>query len=180
MTEREFVERLTVQDLATLEETPYIRELIDGKLFMVGSPAAKHQRLVGNLYFYLRQIVPSGELMLAPMDVILDEYTVLQPDIFWVAEGSACVEIDGVFRGAPDLVIEVLSPTTARRDTGIKFRKYEASGVRKYWQVNAEQDLSTVWVLREGVFRQLDVYGVEGTLASPTLGMTINLANVLA
>lgn len=101
-----------------LSETLYPTELIDGQVIRMPAPTPQHQRLV----FKIAKLIPNGEVFVAPNDVHLDAHNVLQPDVMWVAEGSACQETDKRFVGsAPELVVEVLSEATTRRDRKEKF-----------------------------------------------------------
>lgn len=176
--------KMTKAEFLALPETMERIELIDGELIRQedGVTAAKqpHRRIVGNTYFILRLKLTSGEVVIAPMDVHLDEQ-VLQPDVFWVsAEGSLCHEaVDGWYHGAPDLVVEVLSPSTRKADRGRKFKLYEQYGVRAYWLI--EPDDQTVEVYqRQGDHLVLDnLYDRDQTFAFALLpDVTIPVADL--
>ena len=123
-------------------------ELIDGVLYDMPSPRSIHQIISGHLYSMLLSFVTQrgGACMpfIAPMDVILDndEYTVVQPDVFVVCEQE---KIRDYIYCAPDLVIEVLSPSTKKKDMGIKYWKYFSAGVREYWLIDPKKQSVVVY-----------------------------------
>jgi len=132
-------------------------ELINGEAYaMAPAPAWEHQDVSGNLFLQLRQFLDGKpcKVFAAPFDVRLnaDSYddTVVQPDIVVICDraklsGTGCV-------GAPDMVIEILSPSTTRHDTHTKFRLYQEFGVREYWIVNPDAKTLTVHVLENGKY----------------------------
>ncbi len=161
MTEREYFE---------LPEMPHITELMDGELVMSPAATARHQRIVMAILKFFFRHVSHGTVTVAPCDVRLDVERVLQPDIFWVAPESQCREIDEKYwQGPPDLVIEVLSPSTASRDRGIKYEWYQQYGVREYWQVDPDARFVAVYVLRDGEFKHYGVFEMSDTFESPVL-----------
>jgi Uma2 family endonuclease len=164
--------RMTAAEFLQLPESSEIIELINGEVIMPPAPSDYHQANVGDIYFYLRQHVQKGTFRLAPTDVYLSEIDVVQPDIFWVsAENTVCVLVDGKFwRGAPDLIIEILSPSTARRDREAKFSLYEQHGVREYWMVEPEAAFVEVYSLQAGKYIRLGFFGLGETFKSPVLG----------
>lgn len=162
--------RLTAAAFLALPETNLPTELLDGELIQMPSPDVRHQRGIGHLFVLLRGLVPDGEVFVAPLDVVLDEDNVVQPDVMWVAGESRCQITDQRLIGAPDLIVEILSPGTARHDRRIKFRLYERHGVREYWIVDLLLPLFEVWQWVEGRFVLVDVCGPEDTLQSPLLG----------
>ncbi len=104
----------------------------------------------------------------------------VQPDLFWIASGGACVEVDRkYFRGAPDLVVEVASPGTVRRDKRDKLRLYEKHGVREYWLVDLEARLIEAWPGQAGHFIWIGVFGAGDPFTSPLLG-TVDLNGIFA
>ncbi|MBN1241273.1 MAG: Uma2 family endonuclease [Spirochaetales bacterium] len=128
-------------------------ELIDGEAYLMSSPTVKHQDLVVSLTVALHGLLGDRRcrLLIAPLDILFpadpgqdeDEVdTVLQPDLIVVCDGSKVRERH--VRGAPDLVIEILSRTTTKRDLRDKFAVYEKHGVREYWIVDPEK----AWLTR--------------------------------
>lgn len=140
--------KLTHVDLLALPEDNLRREIIDGEMFVTPSPIANHQTILINILSafldYLKNH-PVGKVFVAPLDVILSDYDVLQPDLFFVLNERAGIVKDWV-RGAPDLAVEILSPTTEARDRGIKLKAYARFGVKEYWIVGPAA--RTVEVLR--------------------------------
>lgn len=148
-------------------------ELIDGVLYDMASPRSIHQIISGHLYAMLLNHVTQkgGSCMpfIAPMDVILDndDYTVVQPDVFVVCEREKIR--DYVYR-APDLIIEILSPSTKSKDMGIKYWKYFNAGVREYWVIDPEKQTVAVWNFEsirstEGSHaRDISLYGFESEI----------------
>lgn len=118
-------------------------ELIDGKFFFMNSPTSTHQNIIGELYFATRLFIKerNGDCqpLLPPLDVQLDcdDKTMVQPDFMIICDKEKILK-DRIY-GAPDFVVEVLSPSTKKRDTDIKLIKYKTAGVREYWIVDADK-----------------------------------------
>ena len=153
MTTRGQRTRATYEDyLNTPDEVRY--ELLDGELVMVPSPGATHQRIVMRIAMALQPYVKRmelGEFFIAPFDVVLwdgDEANVVEPDLLFVSTARAGIITEANVQGAPDLVVEVLSPSTESRDRGYKRELYARHGVGEYWLV--DPDARTVTVLRLG------------------------------
>ncbi len=131
-------ELLTVEDYrATPEGTRY--QLVEGDLFMAPAPNLFHQSIAGNIYallvvFLARNLV--GKVFIAPCDVYLSEHDVVQPDVLFIANANLGVLAEDGVHGAPDLVIEVLSPATAQLDKKQKRRIYSRAGVKELWLVD--------------------------------------------
>lgn len=133
-------------------------QIIDGQPVMQASPSTAHQEAVGGMYVLFRNLLRGKPCKpyLAPLSVRLtpqadsSDTTVLEPDIFVVCD-PAKMGPDGC-AGAPDLVIEVTSPSTARIDRVVKFRKYQQAGVREYWLVDPDTQTVHVNVLSAGVY----------------------------
>lgn len=119
-------------------------ELIDGDLYMVPAPKVDHQTVSKNIALRLEQHVRAsgcGRMLYAPLDVVLgegDTRSVVQPDILFVSSERLGIVTDDEIAGAPDLVVEILSQGTAKRDTGVKRALYARSGVREYWIVDPD------------------------------------------
>ena len=164
-------------------------ELIDGEAWnMAPAPSIKHQTFVGQLF---RQIDPALDghpcrALIAPVDVLLpsaDEPseridTVVQPDILVVCDPEKISESH--VRGAPDWVIEVLSPATARRDHITKRRLYERAGVREYWLVHPTDGIVTIYRLENGRFSAPEIIEMAGERAPAILpGVLIRWQDIL-
>ena len=137
---------LTRTDLEQMPDDGHRYELIDGTLIVTPAPAIRHQLVVGQLHLVLTAACPEGlQVLLAPVDVALDEHTVLQPDLL-VARKSDLTARD--LPTAPLLAIEVLSPSTRRVDLTLKRSRFEAAGCPSYWAVDPEEPSVTVWQLQ--------------------------------
>ncbi|HDD05196.1 MAG TPA: Uma2 family endonuclease [Candidatus Aenigmarchaeota archaeon] len=133
--------RYTYEDYAKLPEgAPY--QLIGGELVMVPSPTPYHQRVSRKLVFLLTEYVEKndlGEVFYSPIDVYFDEEDVFQPDIVFISKARLDIIGEIKIEGPPDLIIEILSPSTAYYDLGRKYEVYERSGVKEYWVVHPER-----------------------------------------
>ena len=141
--------RYTVADYDLLPEDGPRHELIDGVLIEMPGPTVLHQRLVGWLFLVIAGFVRRdhlGEVFFAPLDVELSDGRVMQPDILFVSSARREVITDARIVGAPDLVVEISSPTTRDRDLIGKRDAYLDSGVREYWFVDVDERTLTVWV----------------------------------
>jgi Uma2 family endonuclease len=162
--------RVTTQEFLELVETRLPTELIGGEAIVKPTPNLPHQRLVFRTAHYLQMLVQTGDIFVAPVDIVFDGENVLQPDVFWVAPNSTCVPVeDRFFQGAPDLVIEILSPTTARRDRDLKFGLYEKYGAREYWLVDPDARFVEVYRRQEDQLVRLGFFGQGEKFVSPVL-----------
>ena len=147
--------RLTYADYESWDdENRY--ELIDGVAYMMAAPTLEHQSILGELYRQLANYLKgkSCRVFLAPCDVCLtglgdEDDTVVQPDIIIVCDESKIVEKKRC-NGAPDMTIEILSPSSSRRDLFIKLKKYKDAGVREYWIVDPDTKAVNVHILENG------------------------------
>ncbi len=147
--------KLTYEDLRRMPEDGKRYELIDGEVYMTPSPNTKHQAVVGNLHVALRQFVAQrnlGKVFLAPFDVVFGERTAVQPDLLFIRKERLSILTDLNVQGAPDLVIEVLSPGTASFDRETKLQVYARAGVPELWYVDPRSD--TVEILNLGSDRR--------------------------
>jgi Uma2 family endonuclease len=160
--------RFTYRDYLQLpEESRY--EILEGDLQMSPSPSARHQQAVGSLFDILLRICKSrdlGRIFVAPFDVILSETDVVQPDILFVSKArTALIQERGVF-GAPDLVVEVLSPATAERDRTVKAKLYARAGVKELWLADPEEKSIEILELGADGFRRRQLARAGETAAS--------------
>ena len=139
----------TVEDYYELSKDDRL-ELIDGVLYNMSSPSSIHQVLAGKIFNMLENYImgKKGQCIpiISPMDVQLDcdDKTILQPDVMIVCDRDKIKK--GVVYGAPDFVVEVLSPSTIRRDKSLKISKYMCAGVREYWIVDPKKKNIVVYV----------------------------------
>lgn len=140
---------------AELPETNQPTELWDGEIVVSPSPSFFHQEIVVRFHDALRAWVAEhrlGKTGLAPLDMILTSRRVVQPDVFFVSNERMGILSDRL-RGAPDLVVEVLSPDSRRRDRIDKRDLYEQHGVREYWLVDPEAQTVEVLFLERGEYQ---------------------------
>ena len=163
--------------LETSDDERY--ELLHGELVMAPAPLTDHQMVVMELGSQLHTFVKDrglGAVLSAPTDVVLSDTDVVQPDILFVSNERAHSITPENIQGAPDLVVEILSPSTAERDRSVKFELYAQHGVQEYWIVNPDARTITVFLLNEGEFEEVDTYSEGETLTSPMLaGFTFKL-----
>jgi Uma2 family endonuclease len=132
---------LTYADYAAIPADGKRYELHDGELWMTPAPGTRHQRVVGALFALLRGHATArglGEVFLSPIDCILSDTSVVQPDLAYLDPGRRGAVSERGIEGAPTLVVEVLSPSTAQLDRGVKAQLYARHRVPCYWIVDPE------------------------------------------
>ena len=142
--------RMRFADLERMPEDGRRFELYDGELAEVSSPLPRHQRIALNIADVLRHYEHShgGLVFVAPLDIVLDDYNVVQPDIvFFGADRASAINMDRPIRLPPDLAIEILSPTTQRTDRGRKLHLLARFAVREYWLIDPMASVVEVFVL---------------------------------
>ena len=165
-------------------------EILKGKIFkMSPAPSSLHQRisteLFGGLYTYFRK--SSCQIFHAPFDVRLpdsqkkntdtDIFTVVQPDLCIICDKSKIDERGCL--GAPDLIVEILSPGNTTKEMKNKFRLYEEAGVREYWLVEPNDRVIFVYVLRNGIYIGLAPFTDEDILKSEIFeGLEMSVAEI--
>ena len=159
-------------------------ELIGGEFLMVLSPSVIHQRVAANLEAILRRYVIEkeiGEVLYAPLDVLLSPQDVVQPDIMFISKTRSEIVTDINIQGAPDLVVEILSSSTAERDRTIKKKLYARHGVKELWLVNPGAQVVELYSLENGEEKQplLFARSERRPFISPLFpGLSINLDEV--
>jgi len=173
---------LTVHDYYTLPEYGPQYQLIDGELLMAPAPNRFHQVISGNIEFILRKYIeshPIGKIYDAPFDVCLSDVNVFQPDILFLAKEHYALETEQGLRGAPDLVVEILSPKTSKLDLGVKKEIYTRCGVEELWIIDPDALRITIFRLQENAGTPHQVIGCNGQWTTPLLpGLAINAAAV--
>lgn len=160
-------------------------ELLGGELYMVPSPSFKHQLVSGNLELLLRNFVAENELGIildAPFDVVFgegEEREVVQPDIFFISKERTGIISEEEICGAPDLIVEIISPGTEERDRGYKKTLYARHGVKEYWIVDPEAKTVELFTLGEKGFELVRAYKGTEVLKPPLLeGLEVDLKEV--
>jgi Uma2 family endonuclease len=178
-------QKLTYDDLLLFPDDGKRHELIDGEHYVTPSPVPKHQWIAGNLYFVLRLWLedhPIGRIYFASLDVVLSHIDVVVPDLVF-ATNQRLDEITAAtnWRGAPNLVIEIASPGTRKRDETIKHGLYERSAVDEYWVVDPEAEVVRVYRCEGGRFRRASELSNDAgdVLATPLLpGLELPLSHI--
>ena len=173
--------KLTYEDYCNAPEDERY-ELLDGELVIVPSPKEIHQRLCWTLALYFGLWLRAnslGRFYFAPLDVLFTHNDVVQPDLIFVSEERSHIITEDNIQGAPDLLVEVHSPSTADRDKDFKRSLYERHGVSEYWMVDPYAKTVTVLTLDEGRYETAAIYSEGQTLTSPTLpGFTLSLGEI--
>jgi Uma2 family endonuclease len=175
------VELLSVEDYrATPEGTRY--QLVEGELLMAPAPNRFHQDIVWNLSQILGQFLrghPVGKAYIAPLDVYLGEHDVFQPDVIFVSNGRRHILADDGAHGAPDLVIEVVSPSSAQLDKKRKRGVYARVGVKELWLVDPILLQIHVYDFARDVAKAVRLVDEDETFECAILpGLTIAAADV--
>lgn len=178
--------RLTYADFLEFPDDGMRHELIDGVHYVTPSPNLGHQEIVGRLHLALGTFLAGrrhlGRVFLSPLDVVLSDHDVVEPDLLFVAGDQQDILTRANVQGAPALVAEVLSPSTRSRDQGLKRRLFDERGVREYWLVDPEA--RRVIVFRradDGSFPQVAEHEAAGgaVLETPLLpGWTLGIAEL--
>src|SRR5213592_4010404 len=173
---------LTVRDYRQLPEGPPYYQLIEGDLYMSPSPDRFHQDILGNLHFILRSYLeksPLGSIHIAPSEVQLTEWNIYQPDLYYVSRARRTILTDQGARGAPDLIVEILSPKTAKLDRGVKREIYARSGVEEMWIVDPAVKKILVYRFSTAIDVSVGTFGVKQKFESPLFpGLKIDLSRV--
>jgi Uma2 family endonuclease len=147
--ERMAISQITWQDVQQLPDDGHRHEAIGGELYVTPAPSIRHQRIARRLLYAMEPILGArgfGELFFAPTGVEFPATEEgVQPDLIFVSNERRGILTDPWIRGAPDLVVEILSPTTAHRDRGVKFKLYKRHGVEQYWIVDPDARAIEVW-----------------------------------
>lgn len=177
--------KLTYDDFVLFADDGKRHELIDGEHYVTSSPNLKHQKVSGALHLLIATWLedhPIGQIFYAPFDVVFSRYDVVEPDLLYVSNvRTPTVLTPAHVQGAPDLVIEIGSPSTRQRDETIKRHLYERSGVLEYWVVDPDIDVVRVYRRRDERFdRAIELSREAGELLTTPLlpGLEMPLARI--
>ena len=174
--------RLTYEDYCLLPNNGKRYEIIDGELFVTPSPLQRHQLVLANLLYYLTDFVKKhnlGTVYPAPFDVVFSQYDVVEPDILYISKARASVVTEKNVQGAPDLVVEVLSESTAKIDRTAKLKLYARYGVAEYWVIDPEVCSAEIYRLVPGGYELASQLDSSQALTSPLFpGFALSLAKV--
>lgn len=173
---------ITAPDYFAMPEGPPHFQLVEGKLFMTPSPEFYHQSVALNIASLIRHHLrehPLGKVAIAPSDVQFDFVNVHQPDVYFISNERLNILTKQGPVGAPDLVVEVLSRSTARLDKGPKLRVYARSGVKELWLVDKERKEIAVYRFLEDISHPVANLRGRQKLTTPLLpGLKLALAEV--
>jgi Uma2 family endonuclease len=177
--------KLTYEDFLLFPDDGQRHELIDGEHYVTPSPNTKHQQVSGNFHLLIGswlEIHQVGRVFYAPYDVVFSNFDVVEPDLLYLSnERMAEVVTPQHVRGAPEIVIEIGSPGTRKRDETLKKRLYERSGVSEYWVIDPELDVVRVYQRgEEGFGRAIELSSeADDSLTTPLLpGLEMPLRRV--
>jgi len=187
MTTTPTIVKLTYEDYACFPEDGKRHELIDGEHYVTPAPLTKHQRISMNLaaaLYHHCQHTKQGRVFAAPTDVVFTDTDVVQPDLLYIATERDHLITRENIQGSPDLIVEILSDSTRRRDERLKRNLYEQHGVKKYWIVDPELDTVKIYCLQERRYtspQELTLEQPQATLTTPLLpGFVLSLPNLFA
>lgn len=177
--------KLTYDDFVHFPDDGKRHELIDGEHYVTPSPNTKHQRVLGRLHILIGswlEYEPVGQVFLAPFDVVFTQFDVVEPDLLYMSNARAeAILTDLNVQGVPELVIEIASPGTRRRDATLKRALYERTGVSEYWIVEPKGDKVRVYRRDGATFAPPVEFAREAgdVLTTPLLpGLDLPLARI--
>ena len=156
-------------------------EIIEGERVMAPAPSFKHQKIVTRLIHFLSNAVyenNAGEIIVAPLDLVLDDDIVLQPDIIFISQENKEIIKDAAVFGAPDLVIEILSPASIYRDTQVKKSIYEKAGVKEYWLVFPDEKVIEIFALTRGKYKLISSAEKAGKVKGTVLAVAVEIKDI--
>lgn len=176
--------KLTYQDYLDIPEEPGYRfEILDGILIKEPSPSVIHQRASRKLQRimedYFAEVDPEGEIFDAPLDVTPLDFNVVQPDLFYVSGEQKLMVKDSRIDGAPVLVVEVISPSSGRKDRLQKMRIYQKAQVQHYWLLDPQEKTLECFAWRDGVYAVIASGMDEDIVEHPNFtGLSIELKSL--
>jgi Uma2 family endonuclease len=177
--------KLTYDDFVLFPDDGKRHELIDGEHYVTPSPTSKHQTIAWNLGGLIWTYLQShriGRAFAAPLDVVFSHFDVVEPDLLFIsAERRDKILTDKNIQGAPDLVVEIGSVSTRKRDETIKRRLYERFGVMEYWVIDPELDAIKVYRRDADRYQRVAELTLEAgdALTSPLLpGLSLPLSKI--
>lgn len=178
-------QRLTYEEYLKSPEIKARYDIVDGVMIMAPSPTLDHQKILRKLFLSLHQFVAErelGEVLFAPLDVVIqrEPLRTRQPDLLFVSNERSSILVQMV-EGAPDLVVEVLSPSNSRTGVEAKLADYGGVGVRECWLVSPEGITVEVLVSVEGSWTRLALCGMGDQVESQVLsGLALGVGEIFA
>jgi Uma2 family endonuclease len=177
--------KLTYDDFVQFPDDGLRHELIGGEHYVTPAPNTKHQAILGHLYLLVGNWLedhPIGRVFFAPFDVVFSHFDVVEPDLLYLSHARAAEVLTPLHvRGVPELVVEVASKGTRKRDDTVKRRLYEQSGVSEYWVVDPGREVVRVYRRTPDGFAHPTEHSREAgdALATPLLpGLELPLARI--
>jgi Uma2 family endonuclease len=166
--------KFTYEDYLLFPDDGRRHEIIDGEHYVTPSPVTKHQRVSLRLATAFQSAARGrnvGEVLAAPMDVVLSDLDVVQPDLLYVSAARAAIVREKNVQGAPDLIVEILSESTRKTDEIVKRKLYERCGVREYWIVDPEVETVKIYRLTGKAYKRTAELSREtgDTITTPLL-----------
>ena len=176
-------EPLTYKEYKTFPDNDGIRkEIIEGELFMTPAPSIKHQIVSQHLFVILYNYIKKngfGKIFYAPCDIVFSDINIVQPDLIFISKKNYEILTDLNIKGAPDLLIEILSPSTKENDRIFKKQIYEKFGVKEYWIVDPENESVEIWILKNHKYLLELKVGKSQTIKSQILkGLKIDSSDI--
>jgi len=174
----------TYEDFLLFPDDGKRHELIDGEHIVSPSPFTKHQRILKQLFYALEHFLREhslGDVFIAPIDVVLSDTDVVEPDLLFIASEHASIITAKHIMGVPDLVAEIISTGSRKTDEIIKRRLYEQYGVKEYWIIDPELESVKVYRMRDTGFIRAEELSAKngGALTTPLLPeLTIPLSDI--
>lgn len=176
--------KFTYREYRALPETGPRYQLVEGELLLSPSPNFRHQRLVAKVFNALFNHVEHqklGHVLSGPIDVILNDENVFVPDIVFVSNARMKIEVEEGLRGAPDLCVEVLSPSNKALDRETKRVQYARAGVLEYWIIEPSAKTVEVFRLQENPGAPVRTLQSNERLTTPLLAdFTLDLETIFA
>ena len=173
---------ITRYDYQEMPDGPPYYQVIEGDLIMSPSPNTFHQQIAGRIFALLWQFLDKnmiGEAFIAPLDVFLSDINVYQPDVIFISNQRCSIVTGKGIEGAPDLVVEILSPGTSGDDKGSKRKIYARSGVQELWLVDPETTRIQVYHLAKSADTPATTYRENAVFKSALLpGLKFRAARI--
>lgn len=174
--------KFTYEDYLVIPDDGKRYEIIEGELFMTPAPILKHQDILREFSNRIDSFVKKNNLgivFFAPCDVIFSKTNIVQPDILFISKKNRAILAEKNIQGAPDLLVEIISPSTEERDVVFKKKLYSKFGVKEYWIVYPNEDKVEVFSLQNNGYQLHGNYEKKEVLISPLLkGLEINLSEI--
>jgi len=178
-------QKMTYQEFRQLEfddQDPFLYELLNGELVRKSAPNPRHQLILKKLFAKMDNYVTEknlGQALFAPVDVFLDDYNAPQPDIVFVKqERMYIIDLDEGIFGFPDMVVEIMSPNSVKRDRFEKKELYERFAVPEYWIVDPQNATVEIYRLQNNRYELASFAAQTGNIRSEALGWELEVSTL--